>query len=306
MIKYAILGLLSWKPFTGYELKKVFEESSSMYWSGNNNQIYTALVKLRDDGFVTSETQHQDGLPSKKVYTITTTGISELKDWVLSSPEFPEYKKPFLIQLAWADLLNNHELFELLTKYENEIKMQLMLHQEKIKRGNVSPERSSREIFIWKMIDENVISFYRNEYEWIQNLRNQLFELELSEEKKKMDYKIIRNGDLKYIEFFSCIHPIASEQDALNLVALCGEHETNLLMLHSDAISDDFINLKTGVAGMILQKFANYYIKAVAIIPTERMNKGRFKDMVIESNRGNQFGVFSEKDKAEKWLLKKE
>ena len=39
-IKYAILGLLSWKPFSGYDLKKIFVDSASLYWSGNNNQIY--------------------------------------------------------------------------------------------------------------------------------------------------------------------------------------------------------------------------------------------------------------------------
>ena len=302
-IKYAILGLLSWKPSSGYELKKIFENSSSMYWSGNNNQIYKALIQLQDEGLVTNETEHQDGLPSKKIYTITCEGLSELKDWVLSSPDAPEFKKPFLIQLAWSELLNNKELFELLTKYENEIKMQLILHQEKIKRGNASPDRTQRETFLWEMIDENILSSYRNELEWIQNLRNHLFEYELEEEKKKMDYKIVESGDLKYIELFSCVAPISTEQDALDLVALCGEHDTNLLMLHSEAISDDFFRLKTGVAGNVLQKFINYHVKAVAVIPDERVNTGKFKDMVIEANRSNQFRVFEEKEKALKWLL---
>jgi PadR family transcriptional regulator, regulatory protein AphA len=303
-IKYAILGLLSWKPSTGYELKKIFEESSSMYWSGNNNQIYKALIQLQDDGLVTNETEHQDGLPSKKIYTITGEGISELKDWVLSSSNAPEFKNPFLIQLAWSELLSNQELFELLTKYENEIKMQLILHQEKIKRSKASPARSDRETFLWDMIDENILSSYRNELEWIQKVRNRLFEYELNEEKKKMDYKTVKLGDSKYIELFSCATPICTENDALDLVALCGEHETNLLMLHSEAISDDFFRLKTGVAGKVLQKFINYYIKVVAVIPNERVKAGKFKEMVIEANRGNHFRVFTEKVEAEKWLLR--
>jgi len=302
-IKYAMLGLLSWKSSTGYEIKKIFEESTSMYWSGNNNQIYKALIQLREDGLVTNEIEHQDGLPSKKIYTITGEGIAELKEWVLSAPDVPEFKKPFLIQLAWSELLNNQELFELLTKYENEIKMQIIFHQEKIKRGSDSPNRSARETFLWGMIDENILSSYRNELEWIQKARKQLFENELTEEKKKMDYKIVEIGNLKYIEIFSCATPINTEQDALDLVALCGEHETNWLMLHSQAISDDFFKLKTGVAGKVLQKFINYYIKAVAIIPEERVQVGRFKDMILEANRGNHFRVFAEKEGAEKWLI---
>ena len=89
-IKFAILGLLSWKPSTGYDLKKVFEESSAMYWSGNNNQIYKSLVQLLDEGLVTNEIRHQDSSPSKKVYTITDEGLAELREWTLSLPEAPD------------------------------------------------------------------------------------------------------------------------------------------------------------------------------------------------------------------------
>jgi DNA-binding PadR family transcriptional regulator len=65
-IKYAILGLLSSKPSTGYEMKKVFEESSVMYWSGNNNQIYKSLVELLNEGLVTSEISTRKPLLQKR------------------------------------------------------------------------------------------------------------------------------------------------------------------------------------------------------------------------------------------------
>ncbi len=304
-IKYAILGLLSWKPSTGYELKKTFEESSSMYWSGNNNQIYKTLVQLKEESLVTSETQHQEGLPSKKIYTITGEGITELKEWVISAPEAPEFKKAFLIQLAWSELLSNEELFEMLTKYENEIKLQLLLHQEKVKRGNASPDRTQRETFIWNMIDENILSSYRNELEWIQNLRSRLFQYELNEEKKKINFKLVEVEDLKYIEVYSCTEPIKTEQDALELIAVCGECGTNLLMLHSEAVSEDFYTLKTGVAGKVLQKFVNYYIKLALVVPDERLNTGKFKEMASEPNRGNHFKVFTDTQQAQKWLIEK-
>lgn len=302
-IKYAILGLLSWKPSTGYDLKKVFEESSSMYWSGNNNQIYKALIRMQEEGLVTNETEHQEGLPSKKIYTITHEGISELKYWVLSSPEAPEFKKPFLIQLMWSELLNNQELHEILAKYENEIKMQMILHKEKIRRGNSSPCRSPRETYLWQMIEENILSSYQNELDWIRKVIKQLFENKVNEEKKKMDYKVIEIGNKKYIELISCETPVNTEQDALDIIGICGEHDTNLLMLHLQAVSDDFFRLRTGVAGKVLQKFVNYYIKAAAILPKDKAVVGRFKELVSEANKGKDFRVFYEKEEAEKWLL---
>lgn len=173
-INFAILGVLSWKSSTGYELKKIFEDSSFMYWSGNNNQIYKALINMLDEEFVTSEVIHQDSSPSKKIYTITEKGRKALKEWVMSSPEAFEIKKTFLVQLAWSDMLSSEELNELLTKYENELKIQLIMHHENNKRSLHSPKRSARESIIWDMISENILSTYNNELDWVRETRMKL------------------------------------------------------------------------------------------------------------------------------------
>ncbi|WP_028562814.1 PadR family transcriptional regulator [Paenibacillus pinihumi] len=173
-IKLAILGLLSWKPSTGYDLKKMIEDSSFMHWSGNNNQIYKSLVQLLEDGWVTHEVQHQESSPSKKIYTITDKGLAELRNWVDSSPELPELKKGFLTQLAWADQLNSKELDDLLSRYEAEISLHLALQEEKKRRSLYVPNRTEREACLWEMIAENIISSYRNELLWVQQLRQKL------------------------------------------------------------------------------------------------------------------------------------
>ncbi|MFD0589307.1 PadR family transcriptional regulator [Paenibacillus sp. GCM10027627] len=182
-IQSAILGILSWKSSTGYELKKIFEDSSFMYWSGNNNQIYKALMNMEKENFVSSEVIHQDSSPSKKVYTITEEGLQELKKWLVSTPEAPEIKKTFLVQLAWSDRLSNQELGEALSKYENEINLQLFMQNEKYRRALYSPNRSARESLIWEMISENIISTYTNELNWVRETRRKLFENEAVEEK---------------------------------------------------------------------------------------------------------------------------
>ncbi|AGA67912.1 putative transcriptional regulator [Desulfitobacterium dichloroeliminans LMG P-21439] len=178
-ISFAILGILSWKPSTGYELKKVFQESSFMYWSGNNNQIYKALLQMQNEGLVNPEVIHQDSAPSKKLYRITKEGLDELKKWVLSSPEAPEFKKTFLIQLAWSDVLNNQELNEQLSRYEDTVRVQLLLEQEKSRRSLNSPNRNDRETFLWDMLYQNLISSYQAELDWINQVRQKLFENEV-------------------------------------------------------------------------------------------------------------------------------
>ncbi len=302
-IKYAILGLLSWKPSTGYEMKKVFEESTTMYWSGNNNQIYKTLVQLLEEGLVTSEVRHQEASPSKKVYTITDDGLTELKKWVVSQPEVPEFRKPFLIQLAWADLLSDEELNELLLKYENEIKIELVYNQEKNRRGMQSPRRSPREALLWDKIADNLISSLRTELEWVQGIRRELFEKEVDEQRGKIEYELIRKEGKSYIELIATASPIATEQDALDLVALCGENNTGLLLIHYNAFDEGFFRYKSGIAGAMLQKFSNYYIKVAVLLPAEMAGKERPGLTGIQISKAHNFKVFEKREEAELWLF---
>lgn len=175
-INYAILGILSSRPLTGYDVKKVIQDSSFMHWSGNNNQIYKALLELLDGGYVTSEVKHQDSAPSKKIYTITDNGLTDLKAWVLSTPDAPEFKKTFLIQFAWSDLLSQDERTTLLGNYEKEIRTQILMQEEKKRRKTYSPDRTPRETFLWEMIHDNMISSYENELVWIAKVRQGLLD----------------------------------------------------------------------------------------------------------------------------------
>jgi len=177
-IQYALLGLLSWQPMSGYDLKKLIAESSAMYWSGNNNQIYRALVQLHDAGLVSYQVQQQESLPAKKIYSITEKGEAELRRWVLSTPEVPEIHNTFLVKLAWADLLNDDELDELLDRYETELEMQLRMQEERKLRGMAAPERTPREVLLWKKISENIRGSYENELAWVRGLRAELSGLE--------------------------------------------------------------------------------------------------------------------------------
>ena len=173
-IKYAILGLLSWQPFTGYDLKKVFMDSTVFYWSGNNNQIYRTLVQLHNEGLVTNEIHYQKSLPAKKVYSITGEGTKALQAWVSANPEPPELRNKFLIQLAWADQLSNEEINTLLERYEEELKLRLLMHTEKERRGRAAPRRTRREEYLWNMISENISAKFESELNWVGQLKHDL------------------------------------------------------------------------------------------------------------------------------------
>ena len=114
-----------------------------------------------------------------------------------------------------------------------------------------------------------------------------------------MDYKIIEKMNKKYIEINQVIN---TEEDVLEIIGICISNNTKLVILKEDAISDEFINLKSGLAGIALQKFINYHIKASAIINKDKI-EGRFKELVYELNKSNNFKVFDNSIDAENWIL---
>lgn len=188
-IRQAILGFLSWKPFTGYELKKIFADALSFHWSGNNNQIYGTLVELHKAGAVSIEVLQQEKFPARKVYTITDAGRAELRAWLLSEPELPVLRSLAHNQIAWAEGLSGTELDGVLAVYERRLADQAIMCRETMKRevlsggqsstrGQSSPCRSARERLIWRSIDENRLSFYEGELSWTRSLREALTRLE--------------------------------------------------------------------------------------------------------------------------------
>lgn len=178
-IEFAILGLLSWRSFSGYDLKKIIAESDLFYWSGNNNQIYNSLVHLHQLGLVTQQVQPQESLPAKKVYSISAAGQAELRQRLLAAPELPELHNHFMIQLAWAEALSDAELDALLGQYEEEIAVQLRMRlaaAEREQAANAAPHRSAREQLVWQKISAGLTDTYRRELAWVRDLRQSLRE----------------------------------------------------------------------------------------------------------------------------------
>jgi hypothetical protein len=119
-----------------------------------------------------------------------------------------------------------------------------------------------------------------------------------------MNYRFVPAQPNAYIECISDSTPISSAQDALDLVAGCGEYGVSRLLIPESCLNEDFYNLKTGLLGEILLKFSNYRIKAAAVIPSDQVGKGKFFEFTLETNRGRDFRIFADDQKAVDWLVK--
>ncbi len=119
-----------------------------------------------------------------------------------------------------------------------------------------------------------------------------------------MNHRLVENAQNSYIECLAGNGRIESENDAVDLVAACGEHMVPRLLITSEALTDNFYDLRTGLAGAVLQKFVTYSIKVAAVLAPDLASQGRFGEMVLEANRSNRhFHVFSRREEAEAWLV---
>lgn len=111
------------------------------------------------------------------------------------------------------------------------------------------------------------------------------------------------NGETVLLEYAAGDCLIQSEADALELVAACVEHGCSKLLIDAACFSEDFYHLRTGLAGAVLQKFANYSIKAAVVASHEATYRGKFEDFMLEANRGSQLRIFKGRNEAIAWLL---
>ena len=102
-LPHALLGLISYRPSTGYELKTAFKLSVHFFWDATLPQIYRTLARMEEKGWLTSTVQHQDGKPSKKIYEITASGKEEFGRWLVEPAEIPLPRHPMLLKVFFGN-----------------------------------------------------------------------------------------------------------------------------------------------------------------------------------------------------------
>ena len=90
--RYALLGLLSRQPMSGYDIKRAVEQSLSYFWHESYGQIYPMLNGLAEDGLASRCVERQEGRPDRHVYAITDAGRNALEEW-LRKPADPQRER---------------------------------------------------------------------------------------------------------------------------------------------------------------------------------------------------------------------
>ena len=99
---YAVLGLLSVKPWSSYELTQQMDRSLGRVWPRAVSKLYEEPKKLASHGLARSATQ-QDGRRSRTVYSITARGRRALAEWLHQPGEGPALEFEQLLKVFLAD-----------------------------------------------------------------------------------------------------------------------------------------------------------------------------------------------------------
>lgn len=102
-VEAMVLGVLQDEPGYGYEIAKRIREVSDEMFKYGEAQLYPALRKLEEGGYVTSEWLMQEGKPNRRVYSITPEGEDFLKGRQAEFEKFVTKVNAVLkLSKAWA------------------------------------------------------------------------------------------------------------------------------------------------------------------------------------------------------------
>lgn len=141
-LKHAILGFLSFKPFTGYELKKAFDHSVQHFWPANQSQIYRTLSQMTEEGLIEKEVIGREERLDMKIYSINEAGRAELHHWLATPLPQRDTREPFLIQVFFGSQLSDEELLNLL-QHEKKAAEEILLVYDAIYQACITPVGNS-------------------------------------------------------------------------------------------------------------------------------------------------------------------
>jgi DNA-binding PadR family transcriptional regulator len=100
--RYAVLGILTFGPKSGYDIRKLFQLGPGHFWRESYGQIYPILRKLLAEGMVKQRVQQTAGRPARKVYSLTAKGRKALRDWLPAEPEPQSPRNELLLKLFFG------------------------------------------------------------------------------------------------------------------------------------------------------------------------------------------------------------
>ena len=150
--QYAILGALSVRPMSGYDVKKWITETTSTFWSESLGQIYPTLSKLLENKSVKVESDDGVGNRPKKMYKITDKGQLILESWLKLPPKPLVERNEFILKMFYGKSLSKEDYLTHLYRqkqFAQDERLRFETIEQKHKKDN---DKNIPEHFYWLLI----------------------------------------------------------------------------------------------------------------------------------------------------------
>jgi hypothetical protein len=97
---------------------------------------------------------------------------------------------------------------------------------------------------------------------------------------------------------------IREVQNALDLMGDCNYQGTSKMIVHEKNLIPAFFDLKTGIAGEILQKFSTYQVQLAIVGDFSKYSSKSLTDFIFESNKLGRINFVDSLEEAKKKLIK--
>jgi DNA-binding PadR family transcriptional regulator len=121
---YAVLGLLSVREWTSYELAKQVQRSLNWFWPRAERKLYEEPKRLVDDGLATA-TREQTGQRGRTVYRITRKGRGALRAWLDEPPAPRSVEFEGMVKVFFANAGTRAQLLGTLGHIEDQATQRL-------------------------------------------------------------------------------------------------------------------------------------------------------------------------------------
>ncbi len=155
-LQHAILGLLSYEPMSGYDIKSFMDNSISFFWSAQLSQIYRDLGSLEDKGYVFFQIEPQEGRPDRKVYHITAEGEQAFHQWMEKFPRSltSAVRDEFAVRIFFGSRISKEELSFQLRRFikEQQAEIVSLAHVKKVIENYSRTKSTPEDEFYWTLL----------------------------------------------------------------------------------------------------------------------------------------------------------
>ena len=117
--EFAILGMLTQGPLSGYDLKNLFEERIVHFWHESVGQIYPTLRRLADAKMVQAKETTGASGPRRVEYRITKKGRNHLDNWLHEPAGKEHVRNELLLKIFFGDHVSAEVMLAQIESFES-------------------------------------------------------------------------------------------------------------------------------------------------------------------------------------------